>query len=105
MRPSFGPNLPQSGTHSYQKAIFKHALANPDKGILRPGGHILRRSWYTDYFRDSLSESIPGGQLQFSIFRNPALDFIAIVLYNKSKGDFLEWFRGNLKVTVTEPQE
>ncbi len=26
MRPSFGPNLPQSGTHSYQKAIFKHAL-------------------------------------------------------------------------------
>ena len=23
---SFGTNLPQSGTHSYQKAIFKHAL-------------------------------------------------------------------------------
>ena len=27
MRPSFGPNLPQSGTHSYQKAIFRHTLA------------------------------------------------------------------------------
>ncbi len=26
MRPSFGPNLQQSGTHRYQKAIFKHAL-------------------------------------------------------------------------------
>ena len=26
MRPSFGPNLPQTVTHICQKAIFKHAL-------------------------------------------------------------------------------
>jgi len=29
---SFGPNFPRSGTHSYQKAIFRHTLGLKDNG-------------------------------------------------------------------------
>ena len=54
---SFGTNLPQSGTHSYQKAIFKHALASRDGGVdavafdpdpIRGGKIVIQAKRYTN---------------------------------------------------------
>ncbi len=49
MRPSFGPNLPQTVTHICQKAIFKHALKHlAEAGIIetRKGrGSIVAVDW------------------------------------------------------------
>ena len=39
MRPSFGTNLPQSVTHIWQKAFFKHALENGWYQVKQKGSH------------------------------------------------------------------
>jgi len=41
---SFGPNLLRSGTHSYQKTIFKHVLRESKKAVEFSGlGFLVRK--------------------------------------------------------------
>jgi len=62
MRPSFGTNLPQTGTHSCQKAFFIHALGQLTKIPLPKEAEIgflfktvkIRKGYAELYYNDQI---------------------------------------------------
>ena len=56
MRPSFGPNLPQTVTHICQKAIFRHALGIHKLDLIELYGQL--GLCYFDLTRDDLDKDL-----------------------------------------------